>query len=172
MLSYKLGSLKAAKEFAKQANLPTSTVLKLAPQILNAANIERAKALINSKAGKRLAPSLLGLETANIVSRAHADQLSKAKAALSNLSSPTTINEILERQAKDLAALKQLNKELGDNPGLENIIKLKFEQSLQPAIPNINTSILDYIHNKGVGKLLEESVLANPISGLRAIFNL
>jgi hypothetical protein len=34
-LSYKLGGLKAVKEFSKQANIPTSAALKLVPQLLN-----------------------------------------------------------------------------------------------------------------------------------------
>jgi hypothetical protein len=172
MLSYKLGALKAIKNFSKQANIPVSAVLKLAPQILNPANIEKAKQLLSPKSAKKFAPGLLGLETANIVSKAHAEQLAKAKSALGLVKSPTTVEELLAQHTANQKALEGLNQEMADNPTMSAILKHQFEEKLKTTSPEINTSIINYMQNKGIGKLLEESVLANPMSGIKSIFNL
>ena len=143
-------------------------VSRLVPQVMNPKNIAIAKALVANPIAKRSASVLGAAEVANALARANS---AKTKMLLDN--TPKNLKELLDEHKRVGAALESAvtmpksKEELLDTMAnnYENVLKAALGKRVDLA----NTSLGSIIADKGVEQLLNESVMMNPLQGLRAI---
>lgn len=141
---------------------------RIIPQLMNPKNIAIARELISNPIAKKSVSLLGAAEVANALARANA---SKTKMLLDN--TPKTLKELLEEHRRVGEALEgavsmpKSKAELLDNMAnnYENVLKSILGKRVEMA----NTSLGSIIADKGVETLLNESVMMNPLQGLRAI---
>ena len=162
---YNLGRFLALSEsgdFSKISSAGTAVVraAKLVPQAMDARNLQLLSALTKNKVARRSAGALGAAEVANAMARASADK--------------TRI--LLENQPKDVESFIRMTKDnykrLEDLASSSKLDQLQQIASIQKNFIDPQSSIAklqlhDIIASKGIPKLLEESVLMNPIQGIQ-----